>query len=38
MTKMRGWILAGLMIAALDRQDGELHGVEYEARLRDYFF
>ncbi len=35
---MRGWILAGLLLAALAAQAGEVHGVEVEARLRDYFF
>ncbi len=38
MTTMRGWILAGLLLAALAAQAGEVHGVEVEARLRDYFF
>lgn len=35
---MRGWILAGLLLAALAAQAGEVQGVEVEARLRDYFF
>ncbi len=35
---MRGWILAGLLLAALVAQAGEMHAVEVEARLRDYFF
>ncbi|HBN9878873.1 ankyrin repeat domain-containing protein [Pseudomonas aeruginosa] len=38
MTTMRGWILAGLLLAAVVAQAGEMHAVEVEARLRDYFF